>query len=210
MFNPRFLIVSLGNQAPYYESLHSAGHLVLKSVQAVLRANGEPQPPFTKQDYGNKRCLASEGRPYTMIQSPTMMNLSGPWVSLTWQQMLARNHLRPWELSLVVVHDDLEEAFGTVKVRKWKTSARGHNGVRSTLNHLKISQFPGARWSRISVGIGRPKREGPVPIIDYVLRQMTDNQKMVILDQAGPKVLECLRGLQDDWEKNYDQTTPKL
>ncbi|KAI1080760.1 peptidyl-tRNA hydrolase [Whalleya microplaca] len=202
MFNPRFLIVSLGNPAPYYDSLHSAGHLALTSVQQAL---GYSQPPFTTQKYGREACLASPGQPYTMVQSPTRMNVCGPWVAKTWRQMLDEHQLRPADLSLVVVHDDLEESLGAVRVRAWKASHRGHNGVKSILSSLKHTDYPGARWSRISVGIDRPESSHPPLVADYVLSKMTGHQKAVIRDQAGPKVLGCLRQMRDSWEEAFER-----
>ncbi|XXG99661.1 hypothetical protein Hte_006002 [Hypoxylon texense] len=206
MFNPRFLIVSLGNQAPYYECLHSAGHFALTSLQKTL---GSSQPPFTSERYGRKACLASTGSNYIMIQSPTVMNISGPWVAKTWREVLENYQLKPSELSLVVVHDDLEEDLGHVKIRKWKASHRGHNGIKSINANLKPSDFPRSRWSRISIGIGRPEARDQMSVSDYVLKKMTRHQRSII-DQVGPRALGCLRQLQEEWEEEYDRANPKL
>ncbi|KAI0139569.1 peptidyl-tRNA hydrolase [Hypoxylon sp. NC0597] len=205
MFNPRFLIVSLGNQAPYYECLHSAGHFALASLQRLLHPS---QPPFTTERYGRKACLASTGHTYTMLQSPTQMNISGPWLAKTWREMLENHRLKPSELSLVLVHDDLEEELGRVRIRKWKASHRGHNGVKSVNTSLKPADFPGARWSRISIGIGRPEARDHMSVSDYVLKKMTRYQRDVIDSQVGPRVLHCLRELQEEWEEDYDKTAP--
>ncbi|KAI2603608.1 peptidyl-tRNA hydrolase [Hypoxylon sp. NC1633] len=207
MFNPRFLVVSLGNQAPYYDCLHSAGHFALESVRKTL---GSSQPPFAPDRYGKKSCLASAGQPYTMVQSPTMMNISGPWVAKAWRDMLDNYDLKPGELSLVLVHDDLEEGLGRVRIRKWNASHRGHNGIRSVNSHLRPVDFPGARWSRISIGIGRPAGRDQTSVSDYVLKKLTRYQRDVIDTQVGPRVLDCLRELQEYWEEDYDGTAPKL
>ncbi|EMT66161.1 Putative peptidyl-tRNA hydrolase [Fusarium odoratissimum] len=55
MFNPRFLVVSLGNPLPRYESLHSAGHFALNGLAQVLR-----QPSFREVTFGNQTCLVSQ------------------------------------------------------------------------------------------------------------------------------------------------------
>ncbi|KAI2620901.1 peptidyl-tRNA hydrolase [Hypomontagnella submonticulosa] len=203
MFNPRFLIVSLGNQAPYYDCLHSAGHFALASLQRLL---GPSQPSFTSERYGRKSCLASAAHTYTMLQSPTQMNSSGPWVAKAWREMLENHQLNQSELSLVLVHDDLEEDLGRVRIRKWKASHRGHNGIKSVNANLKPADFPGARWSRISIGIDRPETRDHVSVADYVLRKLTKHQKDVIETQAAPRVLACLRELQDNWEDDYQKT----
>ncbi|KAI1767871.1 peptidyl-tRNA hydrolase [Hypoxylon sp. FL1150] len=205
MFNPRFLIVSLGNQAPYYETLHSAGHFALTSLQKVV---GPPQPSFTSERYGRKACLASTGPTYIMVQSPTSMNVSGPWAAKTWREVLENYQLKPSELSLVLVHDDLEEDLGRVRIRKWKASHRGHNGIKSVNANLRPADFPGARWSRISIGIGRPEARDHMSVSDYVLKKMTRYQRDTIDTQVGPRVLGCLRELQEEWEE-YDKANSR-
>ncbi|KAI1499607.1 peptidyl-tRNA hydrolase [Biscogniauxia marginata] len=207
MFSPRFLVVSLGNQAPYYDCLHSAGHFALTAAQKLLAPS---QPRFSSERYGRKSCLASMGQPYIMVQSPTMMNICGPWVVQTWREMLQAYQLKPLELGLVVVHDDLEEDFGTVKIRKWKASHRGHNGIKSINTSLKPSDFPGARWSRISIGIDRPKDRDQNTVSDYVLKKMTRYQKEIIDSRGGSGLVGCLRELQDEWEEDYDRASSML
>ncbi|KAL7624877.1 hypothetical protein AAE478_004091 [Parahypoxylon ruwenzoriense] len=197
MASLRILVVSLGNQGPYYECLHSAGHFALVSTQKYL---AEFQPPFSSQRHGGERCLVSEGPRYTMIQSPTMMNISGRWVAKTWKEMLRNHQLQPSELGLVIVHDDLEEDFARVRSRRWSASHRGHNGVKSIEASLKLAHFPGARWSRISVGIGRPVARDRELVSDYVLNKMTIRQKDTIDTHVGPKVSDFLTNLQKEWE----------
>ncbi len=156
--NPRFLVVSLGNPGALYETLHSAGHLALDSLQSQLASS---QPAFTTQRVGKKKARASLGPKYMLAQSPTLMNVSGPWASAAWKSVLADKGLSPADVGLVVVHDDLEEDMGVVKIRKWDTSHRGHNGMKSVKNSLRHADWREARWARISVGIGRPPCEGP-------------------------------------------------
>ncbi|KAI1805062.1 peptidyl-tRNA hydrolase [Daldinia bambusicola] len=207
MFNPRFLLVSLGNQAPYYDCLHSAGHFALASLQKTLSSS---QPPFRSDRYGGKSCLASTDHTYlTMVQSPTQMNISGPWVAKTWKEMVQYHQLKPSQLSLVLVHDDLEEKFGHVKVRKWNASHRGHNGVKSVNASIKPASFPGAYWARISIGIDRPDARDHTSVADYVLKKLTRYQKDVIDTEVGPRVLECLQEIQDSWEREFNKAAAK-
>ncbi|KAF9871739.1 putative peptidyl-tRNA hydrolase [Colletotrichum karsti] len=192
LFNPRFLLISLGNPAPYKDTLHSAGHHALKHLQALLPA----QPPFHKTDAFGQSCQASRGNKYTLVQSPTLMNVSGAFTSKAWQRELARQQDDPAGLHLVVVHDDLEEELGVVKMRKWGSSHRGHNGIKSIAGKLREGDYPGAKWARISVGIGRPDERSRATVSDYVLRPMTIDQIMTLEDTAAPGVLRCL----DEWE----------
>lgn len=134
MFNPRFLVVSLGNPAPYHETIHSAGHVALIAAQHKLRAT---QPDFTALRFGKKSTQTSLGPKYTFIQSPTEMNITGPWLSKAYRDVLVNENLSPSEMGLILVHDDLESDFGKVKVRKWDQSHKGHNGIKSVAASLR-------------------------------------------------------------------------
>jgi PTH1 family peptidyl-tRNA hydrolase len=192
----RFLVVSLGNPAPYTETLHSAGHLALGALQRMFPAE---QPPFASDRYGKKATLASVGQKYVLLQSPTLMNVSGPWVAAAWKGMLADQGLQPSQLPLVLVHDDLEEDPGVVKIKKWSSSHRGHNGVKSTHSSLQAAQYPGALWARITIGIGRPDGRDKGTVADYVLRKMSRWEKQTIQDQAAPALFNALMELERNW-----------
>lgn len=199
---PRFLVVSLGNKEPYYQSLHSAGHFALLSLQRTLggATSSSSQSAFSRDK--KDRALRSDGPIYTLKQSPTYMNVSGPWVNKAWKQHLIEHNLQPHELSVVLVSDDLEESFGTVRIRKWTASHRGHNGLKSINRSITPSHFPGvsARFHRISVGIGRPADRDQKTVSDFVLGKMSSHQLGVIESDVGPRVLECLETLRAAWE----------
>jgi PTH1 family peptidyl-tRNA hydrolase len=192
----RVLVVSLGNPSPYLDTLHSAGHYALGAVQQLLSYD---QPPFTSQRYGKKAVLASAGPRYIFLQSPTLMNVSGPWVAAAWKGVLADQGLSPAELPLVVVHDDLEEDLGAVKIKQWKSSHRGHNGIKSINASLNIGQYPGALWTRLSLGIGRPEGRDKITVSDYVLRKMTRSEKSAIQEQGAPGIVKALMELEQKW-----------
>lgn len=192
MVGPRFLVVSLGNPLALSTSLHSAGHLVLKAVQRQLVGS---QPPFTRARYGGKWCLASAGANYLLIQSPTLMNTCGRWVARAWRDTLTSNNISHTELGLVIVHDDLEEELGVVKIRKWDSSARGHNGVKSVNSSLRQADFPDSRWARICIGIGRPDARDQASVSDYVLRPIESGALSAINDRAAPAMIQALLGL---------------
>jgi len=192
----RFLVLSLGNPGPYYETLHSAGHLALNALQKQLEGS---QPPFRSARHGSKACLSSIGHKYHLLQSPTMMNASGPWVASAWKQALADSGNMCRNLGLVLVHDDLEEHLGVVKLRKWDKSHRGHNGIKSVNGSLRQSDFEDSKWARISIGIGRPAGRDTLTVSNHVLRPLSKYQKSAIQDQAGPALLESLLRLEAQW-----------
>ncbi|KAI0428723.1 mitochondrial peptidyl-tRNA hydrolase [Xylaria sp. FL1042] len=202
MTQPRFLVISLGNAAPYFDRLHSAGHF---AIAAAHRALAPQKPEFSPQKYSKKKCKASWwAEPYTFIQSPMMMNVCGPWVHGTWKEILEKHNLRPEELALVLVHDELEAAFGKVKARKWQASHHGHNGVKSVRKSMDPLNYPCDRWRRITVGISRPKERTSSAVSDHVLSKITPEQLKTIETDVAPEIIRCLSEMKAEWEQNPD------
>ncbi|RKU44025.1 hypothetical protein DL546_004398 [Coniochaeta pulveracea] len=173
-----------------------SGHFALSALQKMFP---QEHPPFTSQRFGRKATLASVGRKYVLLQCPTLMNVSGPWVAAAWKGMLADEGLKPPQLPLILVHDDLEEDPGVVKIKKWSSSHRGHNGVKSTHASLVAAQYPGALWARITIGIGRPDARDRTTVSDHVLRKMTQMEKSTIQDQSAPALFQALLNLERSW-----------
>lgn len=199
------LILSLGNPAPYLNTLHSAGHVALEALRRELML-----PPFaTSRRFGGKSALATttatgDGSRYTLMQSPTLMNVSGPWVARVWRDALkALGGAGPTsavdKLGLVLIHDDLEETLGVLRMRPWTRSHRGHNGLKSSNASLRPTEFPGARWAKLSVGIGRPDTRDKTSVSDYVLRPMAREQRAVLEHELGPGLLATLRQIEAEW-----------
>lgn len=191
----RLLVVSLGNPGEYRDTFHSVGHLALESLQRKFPSE---QPTFASGRYGKKAVLASAGQKYTLLQSPTLMNVSGPWLAKAYKEYLTDNGLTPAELGLVLVHDDLEEELGVVKIRQWTRSHRGHNGVKSVLASLRPD--PLAKCARISVGIGRPLERDRSTVSDFVLSKIPRHAKGVLDEKASRGLYDALVELEKKWE----------
>lgn len=194
MFNPRFLVVSLGNPLPKYESLHSAGHFALNGLAKVLR-----YPEFREMTLGKQKCLVSQGPKYTLVQSPTLMNISGGFVARAWQEMVKQHD--PASLSLVIVHDELEKDLGVVRLTAWDRSHKGHNGIKSVKGSLTQAKYPQSPFARIVVGIGRPAERDPETVSRYVLDRISGEQRRVLEDEAPWKVAEKLVEMEDEWRR---------
>ena len=84
--------------------------------------------------------------------------------------------------NILVVHDELELPFGTVKI-KVGGSHKGHNGLRSIIGVC------GPDFMRVRCGIGRPLDRDKVP--DYVLQPFSEPEAAVdaLIDQAVHIVL---------------------
>lgn len=137
------------------------------------------------------------------------MNVSGPWVARAWREALDTQGVGPEDLALVLVHDDLEEDLGVVKIRKWERSHRGHNGVKSVGASLRPADYAGRKWARVSVGIGRPDGRDRSTVSDYVLREVSETERKVIDEKAALGVLEALLELERKWEKDTGRIPAK-
>jgi PTH1 family peptidyl-tRNA hydrolase len=192
MFNPRFLIVSLGNPLPKYASLHSAGHFTLNGLASFLQ-----YPAFREVKIGKHQALVSQGPKYTLIQSPTLMNVSGSFVARAWQEMLKEHDAA--SSSLVLLHDELERDFGVVRLTAWDRSHKGHNGVRSVKTHLNQDKYPESPFVRIALGIGRPEERDAATVSNYVLGQISAEKRRVLEEDVPSMVSKCLRQLEEEW-----------
>lgn len=92
------------------------------------------------------------------------MNLSGDSI------IEAANFYKIKPEEILVVHDELELAFGFVSL-KWSGGLGGHNGLRSTKSVLNTADF----W-RLRFGIGRPENPN-ISIADYVLSRFTQDEQ---------------------------------
>tara|TARA_S200000501_G_scaffold335380_1_gene340013 strand:- start:256 stop:624 length:369 start_codon:yes stop_codon:yes gene_type:complete len=72
---------------------------------------------------------------------------------------------------VIVFHDDLDLEFGKIKA-KFGGSSAGHNGITS------IDKFIGKDYSRVRIGIGKPK--GDIEIADYVLQNFNEEENIGI------------------------------
>jgi PTH1 family peptidyl-tRNA hydrolase len=189
------LVISLGNPGEMRNTWHSAGHIVLEALQRTL---GRDQPAFAAQRVGRASpALASVGTRYTLLQSPAVMNVSGPWVARAYREHLAERGLAPAEVGVVLVHDDLEEELGVVKVRDWKRSHRGHNGIKSVNGALQAD--PAGKWARVSIGIGRPDARDKGAVSDFVLSKVPRNARNVLEGAGSRGLFDALAELETKW-----------
>lgn len=146
------LVVGLGNPGPKYaDTRHNIGFAVVELLAA--RAGERFRPHRGMADVAEARL---DGARVVLAKPRSYMNLSGGPVA----GVLRYYRVAPAEL--IVVHDDLDLSFGTVRLKRGGGEG-GHNGLRS------ISQSLGTRdYLRARFGIGRPP--GRMDPADYVLR----------------------------------------
>ena len=132
-----YLVAGLGNiGAEYADTRHNVGFMVLDAWAASADAT------FQTARYGDIAKVSFKGRRITLLKPSTYMNLSGNAVRY-WMNELGI----PME-NLIVICDDLNLPFGTLRMRK-KGSDGGHNGLKNIQELLETTEYP-----RIRIGIG--------------------------------------------------------
>lgn len=156
-----FLIVGLGNPGREYKNnRHNIGFMAVDALaQAYQTSFGKVQNKALITDF------RLDGKKVVLVKPQTYMNGSGEAVG-----PLA--HFYKVEPSqLLVIYDELDLPFGTVRVRE-KGSSGGHNGMKSLIAHL------GDTFPRLRLGIGRPPGKMSPPA--YVLQDFGREEEPVV------------------------------
>ena len=168
------LIVGLGNPGVEYElTPHNLGFLTVDR----LADRG-------KISVSNRHCRAVTGRvrigseDVLLVKPETFMNLSGLSVS-----ELVQKYEVNVATELIVVHDELDLPFGTVRLKQ-RGGTAGHNGLESILGALGTDEF-----TRVRMGIApdHPVSDGA----RYVLAEFKKSQYEAVdlmLDTAADAV----------------------
>ena len=155
------LFVGLGNPTPDSENnRHNVGFKIIDEINKEFSLSKQ-KPKFkgllTTGNIGSKKVYA--------IKPLTFMNNSG---------ICIRELIEYFKINaedVIVFHDDLDVEFGKIKA-KFGGSSAGHNGVAS------IDKFIGKDYSRIRVGIGKPKNG--MEVADYVLQNFYEDESIGI------------------------------
>ena len=166
------LFVGLGNPTP--NSQNNRHNIGFKIVDAINQEFGlsKQKPKFkgllTTGNIKEKKIYA--------IKPLTFMNNSG---------ICIRELLEYFKIDaedVIVFHDDLDVEFGKIKA-KFGGSNAGHNGIAS------IDKFIGQDYSRVRIGIGKPKDN--IEISDYVLQNF-DEDEMLKLEKITNDITDSL------------------
>ena len=151
------LFVGLGNPTPNSENnRHNIGFKVIDAINSKFGLSKQ-KPKFKGLlTTGN----INEQKVYA-IKPLTFMNNSGICIRelIEYFKIDAEN--------VIVFHDDLDIDFGKIKA-KFGGSSAGHNGIES------IDKFIGKEYSRVRIGIGKPKTKASVT--DHVLKDFDDDE----------------------------------
>ena len=135
------LLVGLGNPGDRYaDTRHNVGFMVLERLAAAAAVPFRPQARLQ----GKLAEIGNGEQRLRLLMPQTFMNESGRAIraALDWYR------LNPGQLLVLV--DDMDLPLGRLRLRA-SGSAGGHNGLRSTIQHLGSQDFP-----RLRIGIGAP------------------------------------------------------
>jgi len=171
------LFVGLGNPTP--DSENNRHNIGFKIIDAINQKFG-----LSKQKPKFKGLLTTgniKGKKVYAIKPLTFMNNSGICIRelIEYFKIEAEN--------VIVFHDDLDIDFGKIKA-KFGGSSAGHNGIES------IDKFIGKDYSRIRIGIGKPKKNSE--IVDHVLKDF-DEEEIKGLKKITTNITESLSILLD-------------
>lgn len=173
-----WLVAGLGNPGERYaKTRHNAGAMVVERLcdrfgvklrkirfSSVLAAE-----------------VRHEGARLLLVRSGTWMNESGPPIA-----SFAKRRRIPAE-RIVACHDEIDLAFGTLRVKRGGSTA-GHHGAESLAAALGSDDF-----YRVRIGVGRPARREQN--IDYVLKPFAKKEQddaALLIEEAADALLSLV------------------
>ena len=166
------LLVGLGNPNPnHMNNRHNIGFLIIDAINSKFKLSKQ-KPKFkgllTTGQVDEQKIYA--------IKPLTFMNNSGVCVKelIEYFKIEVKN--------VFVFHDDMDLDVGKIKV-KFGGSSAGHNGIES------IDKNIGKNYSRIRIGIGRPKNNSTSA--DHVLDNFSNEEKDN-MQEVAKNIIESL------------------
>ena len=164
------LIVGLGNPGPNYEhTRHNIGFMVIDEL--VKRQNAQ------KLSFSSFNGEFFKFSNHFLLKPLTFMNLSGNAIAAV------KKFYKIDEV--VVIHDDLDLPFGTLRFKKGGGHG-GHNGLKSADENIS------KEYIRVRMGIGKPEHKGEVA--SYVLSDFNKGEKEHLMEwiSAASEAVESL------------------
>tara|TARA_B100001027_G_scaffold165418_1_gene117494 strand:+ start:608 stop:1168 length:561 start_codon:yes stop_codon:yes gene_type:complete len=171
------LFVGLGNPTPDSENnRHNVGFKIIDTINKKYGLSKQ-KPKFkgllTTGNIGDKKVYA--------IKPLTFMNNSGVCI----RELI--EYFKIDAEDVIVFHDDLDIEFGKIKA-KFGGSNAGHNGIAS------IDKFIGKEYSRVRIGIGKPKNN--IEVAEYVLQNF-DEEESIEIEKISKDITESISILVD-------------
>lgn len=151
-----WLIVGLGNPGQKYAATrHNVGYMV---VDDLLAESGETLQPIKDVQAFGATIDAGENTAL-VLRTASFMNNSGPAIAEVAQRLNIPAQ------RVLLIHDELDLKEHKIRLKQGGNEA-GHNGLKSTTEHLGTRDYP-----RVRMGVGHPGKGndiiawvlGPVP-----------------------------------------------
>jgi PTH1 family peptidyl-tRNA hydrolase len=177
MSDATWLVVGLGNPGPSYATTrHNVGRLVVELLAERLGASFKAHKR-RHADVAEVRLGDAQGARAVLARPRSYMNESGGSVASLRDFYTVDNE------HLVVVHDELDLTFGTLRLKQGGGD-NGHNGLRSVRAALGTGEF-----LRVRFGIGRPP--GRMDPSAFVLKPFSPSERTdlpLLVDRAADAV----------------------
>jgi peptidyl-tRNA hydrolase, PTH1 family len=158
--------VGLGNPGPQYAMYrHNIGFMAVDAIADRLEA-----PAPAKKHLGWIQEARIGGDKVILLKPATFMNESGRSIRA------AMDFYKLSPADITVFYDELDLAPFKLKVKRGGGAA-GHNGIRSTIDHI------GAEFRRVRLGIGHPGHKDRVT--GYVLGSFSKAEIDPLADMLG-------------------------
>lgn len=153
------LIVGFGNPGKEYNfTRHNFGFLTLDFYAKINNLTFKSEPKFLAETIKTDHAIFAKPR--------TFYNNIGESVA----KLVNFYKLDP-TTDLLVVCDDFDLPFGSIRIREKGTSA-GNNGLKSTTNHLKTQEF-----HRLRLGTDNPLLRNTLGDVNFVLSKFTTEER---------------------------------
>lgn len=158
------LIVGLGNPGKKYEgNRHNVGFMAL---DYVLCSNNDFMTARPSHDFKSEMNTWEDGTHKVIFLKPqTYMNDSGQAL-----RVICNFYKMDFEKDLLVVHDELDLPFGTIRTSV-NASPAGHNGIKSIIENLGTQNF-----TRLRIGIETRESRDQLPTEAFVLQNFSETE----------------------------------
>jgi PTH1 family peptidyl-tRNA hydrolase len=190
-----WIVAGLGNPGERYaRTRHNLGFRVVEEL-AARAGERFRKARFVPADVAE---VAADGERLLLGRSHRFYNETGE----VYASLARKRDVGPG--NVIAVHDDLDLAFGALRV-KFGGSTAGNHGLDSLVRSLRTPDF-----YRIRMGIGRPPgRQDPV---DYVLEPFAKRLEAdvrTLVDDAADAVLSLVRDGLEPAQDRFNRSGPR-
>ena len=152
-------VAGLGNPgSAYQDTRHNIGFAFIDALASTLAIDNKAKSKYNSVFFADKFA----GEPFYLQKPQTYMNRSGAAI------LPAMGFFKLKPENVLVVHDDLDLAFGKVRFKQGGGHG-GHNGLKS------IDAAIGKNYHRLRIGVGRPPHKD-YDVAAYVLEKFSQEE----------------------------------